>query len=130
METCSIPDDLPAVWRKRADWLREFGDPNTARLWDTAARELEEALRAEGEQSYTLTQAAKLSGFTPDHLSALVKKGRIPNAGRDGAPRIRRSDLPMKRDDGPGRTGAVVALPTYRGAPECAVPLRRPIRDR
>lgn len=98
-----MPEALPAVWRKRADWLREFGDPNTARLWDTAARELEQAVQVEGEQTYSLTQAAKLSGFSADHLSSLVKKGQIPNAGRDGAPRIRRSNLPMKRNGGPGR---------------------------
>jgi hypothetical protein len=35
--------DLPAVWRERADWLREYGDPNSARLWQSAARELEDA---------------------------------------------------------------------------------------
>ncbi|MGH8527808.1 MAG: hypothetical protein ACREXY_27395 [Gammaproteobacteria bacterium] len=28
-----IPTDLPAVWRERAEWLREYGDPNSARLW-------------------------------------------------------------------------------------------------
>lgn len=103
-----VPTDLPAVWRERADWLRQFGDPNSARLWDTAARELDEALQAHG--TYSLTEAAKLSGFTADHLSSLIKKGRIPNAGREGAPRIRRSDLPIKRAGGPGRPKAASPL--------------------
>jgi hypothetical protein len=98
-----MPDALPSEWRDRAQYLRDYGDSNTAKLWELAARELETALAAHGEETLTLVQAAKLSGFTADHLSASIKKGRIPNAGRDGAPRIRRSDLPMKCVGGPGR---------------------------
>jgi hypothetical protein len=101
--TTIMPDALPSTWRERAHFLREYGDANTAKLWELAAKELEAALAAHGEETLTLVQAAKLSGFTADHLSAAIKKGRIPNAGRDGAPRIRRSDLPMKRVGGPGR---------------------------
>lgn len=101
MET--IPGDLPAVWRERAETLRTYGDPNSARLWDIAAVELVRAWQAFGEDTLSLTEAASASGFTPDHLGALVKRGKIPNAGRSGAPRIRRHDLPQKRSGGPGR---------------------------
>src|SRR3954467_4319087 len=96
-----MPDVLPSEWRDRAQYLRDYGDSNTARLWELAANELEVALSAHGQETLTLVQAAKLSGFTADHLSASIKKGRIPNAGRDGPPRIRRSDLPMKQVGGP-----------------------------
>jgi hypothetical protein len=98
--TTTMPDALPSEWRDRAQYLRDYGDSNTARLWELAAKELEAALTAHGQETLTLVQAAKLSGFTADHLSASIKKGRIPNAGRDGAPRIRRSDLPTKRIGG------------------------------
>ncbi len=43
-----------AVWRQRADWLYEPGASDAARSWRTAARELEEALKAHGEQTYSL----------------------------------------------------------------------------
>jgi hypothetical protein len=102
MET-SIPGDLPTVWRKRAHWLREFGDPNSARLWDHRCRELDAALKVLGEEALSLTEAARESGYTADHLGAMVKRGTIPNGGRTGAPRIRRHDLPQKRCGGPGR---------------------------
>ena len=46
-----MPLDLPAEWRKRADTLREYGDPNHARLWDLAATELEKALATYGEET-------------------------------------------------------------------------------
>ena len=35
-------------------------------------------------------------GYTAAHLSELIRQGRIPNAGRIGAPRIRRADLSIK----------------------------------
>jgi hypothetical protein len=98
-----MPHELPSHWKQRAEYLRQFGDPACARLWELASSELEAALTAQGEETLTLVNAAKASGFTADHLSSLIKKGRIPNAGRDGAPRIRRSDLPVKRVGGPGR---------------------------
>ncbi len=44
MEALLIPGDLPALWRRRADFLHEYGDPNSARLWMLAAVELERTL--------------------------------------------------------------------------------------
>jgi hypothetical protein len=102
-DTTIMPDALPPEWRDRAQYLRDYGDSSTARLWELAAKELEVALASHGQETLTLVQAARESGFTADHLSASIKKGRIPNAGRDGAPRIRRADLPIKRVGGPGR---------------------------
>lgn len=98
-----IPGDLPALWRERAAFLREYGDPNSARLWELAAVELERAWGTFEGETLSLTDAARASGYTADHLGALVKRGKIPNAGRSGAPRIRRHDLPQKPSHGPGR---------------------------
>ncbi|MHC4088863.1 MAG: hypothetical protein ACYSVY_01035 [Planctomycetota bacterium] len=98
-----ILGDLLTLWRQRADYLNQFGDPNSARLWMLAAAELEEELEVFGDQTLTLTEAARVSGFTAGYLGLLVKQKKLPNAGRTGAPRIRRADLPMKNPDGPGR---------------------------
>jgi hypothetical protein len=43
-----------------------------------------------------LTEAARASGYSREHLGRLLKEGRIPNAGQPGAPKIRRSNLPTK----------------------------------
>ena len=51
---------------------------------------------AEMEVTLNLQEAAAESGFSADHLGALVRQGKIPNVGRPKAPRIRRSDLPQK----------------------------------
>lgn len=39
----TIPGDLPALRRERAETLRTYGDPTSARPWDIAAAELERA---------------------------------------------------------------------------------------
>ncbi len=97
------PARLLIAWRDRAAHLQQFGDPNSARLWLLAAAELERALALVAEQTVSLVEAARISGFTPDYLGRLVKTGKITNVGRPGAPRIRRTDLPMKTARGPGR---------------------------
>lgn len=102
-QTRAIPGALPTVWRQRAAYLEQFGDPTSARLWKLAAVELEHALKAFGDEPLTLVDAAQLSGYTADHLGWLVKTKKIPNAGRKHAPRIRRTDLPMKSSTPSGR---------------------------
>ena len=97
------PGDLPALWRERAQCLSDFGDPNSARLWQIVAAELEQALRVLGEDTLTLVEAAQLSGYSADHLGSLVRRGKLPNVGRKNAPRIRRSDLPIKKPTRLGR---------------------------
>ncbi len=37
------PADLLLLWQQRGDFLHEYGDPNSARLWRLAAVELERA---------------------------------------------------------------------------------------
>lgn len=97
------PGELPAVWRQRAAFLTDYGDPNTARLWELAAVELERALQAFGDETLSLVEAARVSGYTSDYLGVLLKAGKLKNVGRKNAPRIRRADLPQKQSHGPGR---------------------------
>ena len=111
------PAALLTTWRERVAFLEQFGDPNSARLWLLAAAELERALASVAEQTLSLVEAARVSGYTSDYLGALIRHGTIPNAGRPGAPRIRRADLPEKKAHGPGRPRrrrAVVLIPTPR----------------
>ena len=63
---------------------------------ESCAAELEATLRERDETTLSLTEAARESGYSADHLGRLVRDGRIPNAGRPGAPRIARSHLPRK----------------------------------
>jgi len=110
-QTIPIPGDLPALWRARAETLSSFGDPTSARLWNIAADELERALELFAAETLTVTEAARESGYTADHIGSLVKRGKIPNAGKHHAPRIRRQDLPPKKKPGgrgrPARTKSV-----------------------
>ncbi|MBK7908597.1 MAG: hypothetical protein IPJ78_18865 [Gemmatimonadetes bacterium] len=89
------PSDLVTEWRTRARTLERIGDPNCARLWTLAADEL--AAAKDVEAALTQREAAKRTGYTADHLAALINRRVIPNAGRSGAPRIRVADLPPRK---------------------------------
>ena len=93
-------------WRRRAQFLDDYGDPNSARLWQLAAAELDEALRTLGEETLSLVEAAEASGYSSDHLGSLVRSGKLTNHGRPNAPRVRRGDLPIKKATSPGRARA------------------------
>lgn len=83
--------------REKARELREqFGDEARARSLEWAAEQVEHALSGEADALLRLDEAAHLSGYSRDHLARLIREGRIPNAGRPRAPRIRRADLPRK----------------------------------
>ena len=97
------PSTLSTTWRERAELLANFGDPNCARIWQLAAAELDEAQRTLGAETLTLAEAARESGYSQDHIGSLVRRGKLPNAGRLHVPLIRRSDLPIKPSTSPGR---------------------------
>jgi len=58
--------------------------------------ELDTLVSDSANEALSLRQAAAESGYSADHLAREVRAGRILNAGRRGAPRIRRGDLPRK----------------------------------
>ena len=89
-------EGLPADWRKKAKTLRRYGGETPAVALDRCADDLETTLRDRDETTLSLVEAARESGYSADHLGRLVRDGRIPNAGRPGAPRIARTDLPRK----------------------------------
>ena len=89
-------ESLPVAWRKRAKALRRYGGDTPAVALDRCADDLEAMLRERDETTLSLVEAAQESGYSADHLGRLVRDGRIPNAGRPGAPRIARVHLPRK----------------------------------
>ena len=97
--------ELPVFWRARADDIRPYA-PAAAQAFEDAAADLEPILREMALEVLTLGQAAEESGYSVEYLGRKVRSGDIANAGKPGAPRIRRADLPRKpghRRNGNGR---------------------------
>jgi len=89
--------ELIPAWRARAAELRAWAAAEGAAVaLEHAADELAGALRAEADAPLTLGEASRESGYAVETLAKLLREGRIPNAGRKHAPRIRRGDLPLK----------------------------------
>ena len=88
--------DLAKRWSAEAESLSRWGDDRGASILRVCAAELTAEVRAHGDEELTITEATSASGYSADHLRALVASGEIPNAGRKGSPRIYRKDLPRK----------------------------------
>ncbi len=89
--------DFLVRWRSRRQEFQRVGAlVEGAKLVDEVLADVEEFLLGEDSDLLTLTEAARESGYSADHLGRLVKAGAIPNSGRTNAPRIRRKDLPRK----------------------------------
>ena len=86
-------------WETDARLLLEYGQESAAKIAELHAHQLREALRVVCDQSLTLAEAAAESGYSKRRLRELVSEGTVPNAGRKGAPRIRRRDLPRMAKD-------------------------------
>lgn len=101
------------AWREEAERIRHrYTDDRLARLCEVHAEELETALRTSLDETLTLSEAARVSGYSTSHLRRLLDEGRIPNAGQPGAPRIRLGDLPFK----PGKAAPLGAMSAARRA--------------
>lgn len=102
-----LPAELAETWRAEAAVLRKRSDERGALLLEQAAQELEDAIAAEQLSALSLQEAHELGGYSVDHLAREIREGRIPNAGKKGAPRILRRDVPVK----PGKAVAPVRRP-------------------
>ncbi len=87
---------LPERWREEARTLRLYGHEGTAEACERHAEEMEDAVRAYLDETLTVAEAAEEAGYSESHLRALLAEAKLANAGREGAPRIRRGDLPAK----------------------------------
>lgn len=90
-------DELRTKWRARRDEFARFqAAVNGATLCDELLADLDSVLLKQADEVLTLRDAAAVSGYTVDHLARLIRQGKIPNAGRRQAPRVRRRDVPLK----------------------------------
>jgi len=90
-------DALRTRWRaRREEFARLQAAVNGATLCDELLADLDSALIAHDDEVLTLRAAAALSGYTVAHLARLIRQGKLLNAGRKRAPRVRRRDLPLK----------------------------------
>jgi hypothetical protein len=94
--------ELRDRWLSEASHVRPY-NAGAAVAFETAARELEDAMRAMDGEVLTLAEAARESGYSVDHLRHLIASHQISNAGRKGSPRIARKDLPKRA----GKVGAM-----------------------
>lgn len=100
--------ELLAGWREDAERLRAYGADGLATACEKHADELEAAEAARRLDAVRLERAVEIGGYSYSHLQHLVADGTIENVGSKGAPRIRRSDVPIKpghrrRGDGPSQ---------------------------
>ena len=91
-----IPADLAMEFRSTAKVFREHADESIAIAYEKCANRVEQAFNEEDNVLLNLQQASEESGYSADHLGRLVREDKIPNTGRQGAPRIARRDLPIK----------------------------------
>jgi hypothetical protein len=88
-----------AALRAKASELRDtMGDDGRARAIEWAAAEIELALNDDAEELLSLADAATISGYTADHLSRLVRTGKLVDrsAPHETRIRVRRGDVPIK----------------------------------
>lgn len=90
-------DEVLARWESR---LAEWGELGIRVDGKSIAQQVIADLREMGDAydmvALSLKGAAEESGYSTGHLGREVKAGRIPNAGRENAPKILRRDLPKK----------------------------------
>ena len=84
-------------WAQRRDeWSRLHVTVDGAALADEVLADLNAITSEHGNVPLNLIEAAGESGYSVGHLGREIKAGRIPNAGRDNAPKILRRNLPRK----------------------------------
>ena len=84
-------------WLTRRDELRRLHAlVDGATLCDELLAELDQIADNGANELLPLHRAAAESGYSADHLGRLLRDGKLANAGRVNAPRIRRGDLPIK----------------------------------
>ncbi len=90
-------EEILTRWETR---LAEWGELHVQVDGKTIAEQVLSDLHEMGDAydlaALSLEAAAAESGYSAGHLGREVRAGRIPNAGRENAPKILRRDLPRK----------------------------------
>ena len=66
------------------------------RLCKLALADLKAVHDEQGDESLSLQEAAKESGYNRDSLSRMIREGRLTDVGAKRRPRLRRADLPKR----------------------------------
>ncbi len=85
--------ELPERWREEAERYEADGVPGHAALLRRVADELTETLGKWWTEPLGLQQAAEEAGLNYRALQKRIERRQVPNAGRKGAPLVRRCDL-------------------------------------
>jgi hypothetical protein len=89
--------DAMRFWvERRQDWDRLGAYVSGAAIATEVIVTLERLQVIDSQEVLRLVEASAISGYSTDHLSRLIRHGVVPNAGRKGAPRIKRSDVPIR----------------------------------
>ena len=99
MNSHGIEGILAEIRAKARELREDFGCEAPARSLEWAAAKVESALREATQELLTLPEAARISGYSVDHLARMVREKRIPDLrpnGSRGRIRIRAADLPRK----------------------------------
>jgi hypothetical protein len=84
--------------RKREEFARVGALVSAQSLIDEFLLDLRSVTEERSSELLTLETAARLSGYSADHLARLLREGKVPNSGQKHRPRISRKDLPEKRN--------------------------------
>ncbi len=90
---------LDRLRARAAEFRRLDAHVDGAKLIDEILVDLEPVVNGVRTETLTIAEAATRSGYSPDHIGRLVRKGTLRNVGMKRAPRVLAADLPRK----PGR---------------------------
>lgn len=89
--------DVRERWQERLqEWERLRVQVDGAAFAREVLSDIDELTHDSLFTPLNLVDAARESGFSAAWLGRAVREGRIPNAGRENAPKILRKDLPKK----------------------------------
>ena len=95
-----LPADFERKWYAQLERFRQLdARVCTALICEEVLTDFRAVQHALSDELLTLGQAAEESGYSTDHLSRLVRRGKLPDRrppGSHGRVLLRRSDLPHK----------------------------------
>jgi len=91
-----VADPLIVGLLSEAAVLRKWGCTELASAVERMAAEFQNSRHQEAQVALTLEEASQIGGYSASHIGRLVRSGKIPNAGRTGAPRVAYADVPRK----------------------------------
>jgi hypothetical protein len=97
MVPCMTRGELREIWSARqAEWLQFTAQVDGAKVVAAFLADFDSVTGSEREEALSLAEAARISGYSREHLARLIRAGSIVNAGEKNRPRIRRKDVPHK----------------------------------